>query len=258
MGGLVRRYYRMCGGRPLSNDGNMNVPLAGAKHVGKLILVGTPDGGLVYPLRQLRDGFKLAPLLPRIDAAVVATMPSAYELLPRAEDAAFIDEHSCPIDIGDAAVWKSLGWGLCNPAQIAGLQDLLPGVLDPGLRREIATQHLVKILRNANAFHRPMSASGKLPGGVEIHGFAGDAILPGSRVQVNAKGEPEIIDWIPGDGSVARKPVLMNRRTTAQSVDRPSSPIPRVNSHFVFTGHAEMTSDPAFVDNLLHLLLERP
>lgn len=258
MGGLVGRYYLMYGAKPLSSDGNMNVTWAGTKYVEKLILVGTPNGGSVYPLEHLRDGFKLAPFLPGIDPAVVATMPSVYELLPRTEDAAFIDEHSRPINLEDPTVWKSLGWGLYDPKQDVVLQDLLPDVPDPEMRREIATGHLAKMLRNASAFHRAMNASGKPPAGVEIHCFAGDAISTGSRVQVNAHGEPVIIDWIPGDGSVTRKSVLMDRRLPTQAGQRLNSPIRWTDSHFVFSNHIEMTSDPAFVDNVLHLLLERP
>lgn len=258
MGGLIARYFLMYGKQPLSPDGNMKVTWAGAKHVEKLIMVGTPNAGSVYPVQQLRDGFKLAPFLPRVDAAVVATMPSIYELLPRTEDAPVIDEHSHPLDMDDPTVWKSLGWGLCDPKQEEVLRDLLPDVPDAEMRQQIAAQHLAKMLRNAKAFHRAMGAPSQLPAGVEFHGFAGDAVATGSRVQVNAKGKPEVIDWVPGDGSVTRKSMLMDRRTAAEAGQVLKSPIPWTDNHFVFSDHLQMTRDPAFVDNVLHLLLERP
>ena len=258
MGGLVARYFLMYGSTPLSADGNMTVNWAGAKHVEKLIMVGTPNAGSVYPVQQLRDGFKLAPFLPKIDATVVATMPSIYELLPRTEDAPIIDEHSHPLDLDDPAVWQRLGWGLCDPKQADVLRDLLPDVPDAEVRQQIAAQHLTKMLRNARAFHRAMGATSRLPAGVEFHGFAGDAVATGSRVQVSAKGNPDIIDWISGDGSVTRKSMLMDRRTLAEAGQVLKSPIPWTDNHFVFSDHLQMTSDPAFVDNVLHLLLERP
>lgn len=258
MGGLVARYFLMYGSAPLSAEGNMDVTWAGAKHVEKLVMVGTPNGGSVYPLQQLHEGYKLARLLPRIDAAVIATMPSTYELLPRAEDAAIIDEHSRPIDVDDPAVWKDRQWGLCDPSQDAVLQDLLPDVPDPESRQKIALEHLAKMLRNGRAFHRAMDRSSRPPAEVEIHGFAGDAVLTGSRVQVSSEGKLDVIDWIPGDGSVTRKSMLMDQRTAAEAGQRLKSPIPWTGTQFVFSDHLRMTRDPAFVDNVLYLLLEKP
>jgi tRNA pseudouridine-54 N-methylase len=37
-----------------------------------------------------------------------------------------------------------------------------------------------------------------------------------------------------------------------------TSPIRWSNAHFIFSDHIGMTHDPAFVDNVLHLLMERP
>lgn len=258
MGGLVARYFMMYGGRPLSLDGKMPMTWAGAKHVEKLVMVGTPNDGSVYPVQQLKEGFKLAPFLPRLDSAVIGTMPSIYELLPAAHTQSVIDADSRPIAINDPAVWPSLGWGLADPKQDQVLQDLLPDATSPEARREIASRHLAKMLRNASAFHRAIEAPGRPPAGVEIHAFAGDAVSTGSRVQVTKAGVPEIIDWIPGDGSVTRRSMLMDRRTEAQAGDRLKSPISWTGAHFVFADHVHMTSDPAFVDNVLHLLLERP
>lgn len=258
MGGLVARYFLMYGGRPLSPDGTMPVTWAGAEHVEKLVMIGTPNSGSIYPLQQLSGGFRLASLLPRMESAVIATMPSIYELMPRAEDQAVIDADSRAIAIYDPAAWTGLGWGLADPAQERVLQDLLPDVADPQERRQLARDHLAKMLRNARAFHRAMNSAARPPAGLEIHAFAGDAVSTGSRAQVGADGVPEIIDWIPGDGTVTRRSVLMDRRTPAEAGLRLKSPIAWTDAHFVFSDHARMTSDPAFIDNVLHLLLERP
>lgn len=258
MGGLVARYFMMYGGRPLSSDGRMPVTWAGAKHVEKLVMVGTPNDGSAYPVQQLREGFKLAPFLPRLESAVIGTMPSIYELLPNANSQSVIDADSRPIAIDDPSVWLRLGWGLADPKQDKVIQDLLPETTSQEERREIASKHLAKMLRNASAFHRAMEAPSRLPAGVEIHAFAGDAVSTGSRVQVTRDGVPEIIDWIPGDDSVTRRSMLMDRRTQAQAGGRLKSPIPWTSANFVFADHVHMTSDPAFVDNVLHLLLERP
>lgn len=258
MGGLVARYFLMYGGKPLQPEGRMPVTWAGARHVEKLVMVGTPSDGSVYPIQQLVEGFQLAPLLPRLDAAVIATMPSIYELLPPSHARAVIDADSQPLAMENRSVWESLGWGLADPGQDEVLQDLLPGVATPKARREIALGHLAKMLRNASAFHRAMEVTAVPPAGVELHAFAGDAVSTGSRVQVSKDLSPEIIDWIPGDGSVTRRSMLMDRRTAEQAGDRLKSPISWTGSHFVFSDHVNMTSDSAFVDNVLHILLERP
>ncbi len=258
MGGLIARYYAMYGKRPLAPGGNMAVTWAGARHPDKLIMVGTPNDGSIYPVQQLREGYKLAPLLPRIPAAVIATMPSMYELLPRSEAGAVIDKDSKPIAIFQTESWEKLDWGLANPERDETLSKLLPDIADPQERRKIATAHLSKMLSNARDFHHAMNVEATPPASLEIHAFAGDAVSTASRAQVGADGVPVLIDYLPGDGVVTRKSMLMDRRGKGSEGGRLQSPIRWTHSQFVFSDHKKMTSDPAFVDNVLHLLLERP
>lgn len=258
MGGLVARYYLMYGGRPLDPGGEMPVTWAGARHVEKLIVIGTPNGGSVYPFKDLDEGFRLSPLVPRFTAAVIGTMPSVYELLPPEQDGKLIDEHSRPIPYYDVAEWERRGWGLLDPAHADDLAALMPETPGPAERRERAREHLAKLLGNAKAFHRAINRESRPPPGLELYSFAGDAVSTGSRLQVSAEGKMEIIDWIPGDGTVTRASVLRDLRKPDQAAERLVSPIPWTASYFVFTDHVTMTADPAFVDNVLHLLLERP
>lgn len=258
MGGLIARYYLMYGGRPLDAKGEMPVTWAGARHVDKLIVVGTPNGGSVYPFHDIKEGFRLSPVVPRFKAAAIGTMPSVYELLPPEQDGALIDEHSHPIPYYDVAEWERRGWGLLDPAHADDLAALMPETTEAAERHRRARDHLSKLLHNARAFHRAINRESRLPSGLELHSFAGDAVKTGSRVQVSAGGEMQIIDWIPGDGTVTRASVLRDLRKPDQAAGRLVSPIPWTSSYFVFTDHVSMTSDPAFVDNVLHLLLERP
>ena len=258
MGGLVARYYLMYGGRPLNSTGDMQVTWAGARHVDKLIVVGTPNGGSVYPFKDLAEGFKLSPILPTFQPAVIGTMPSTYELLPPGQDGPLIDEHSDPIDYYDVAEWEHRNWGLLDPKQDGVLAELMPDVADASERRRRARGHLDKLLRNARAFHRAMSCACRPPDNLELHAFIGDSVMTGSRVQVDAGGGMEIIDLIAGDGSVTRQSVLRDLRRPDEMAQRMKSPIPWTGTHFVFSNHVQMTADPAFVDNVLHLLLERP
>jgi len=258
MGGLVGRYYLMYGGRALAEEGRMIPGWEGAKHVEKLIMVGTPNDGSIYPLPQLLEGYKLAPFLPKIDAAVVGTMPSMYELLPPAGLNAVIDKNSKPVPILESEPWEWCGWGLVDPEQDSVLIDLLPGVDSRAERSAIARRHLSKMLANARAFHRAIGAGGKPPAGTEIHAFAGDSESTASRAQLDAKGVLQLIDYVPGDGVVTRKSMLGDKRDATQAGQRLRSSIPWSDVNFVSSDHKGMTRDPAFVDNVLHLLLERP
>jgi pimeloyl-ACP methyl ester carboxylesterase len=258
MGGLVARYHLMYGGRPLARDGNMPVDWSGSRHVEKLIVVGTPNGGSVYPVKDLQNGFQLAPLLPRMPAAVIASMPSVYELLPPGPDQALTDESGAAFDYYDVAEWDRRGWGMLAPAQDETLAVLLPDIHDAAGRRRKAVAQLEKLLHNARAFHRAINRPGRPPEGLEIHAFAGDAMWTASRARILADGGVEFTGWTPGDGSVTRASVLRDLRTPGEAARRLHGPIPWEHAHFVFSDHVKMTSDPAFVDNVLHLLLEKP
>lgn len=258
MGGLVARYYLMYGDRALSSSGDMPVTWAGAKHVEKLIVVGTPNGGSIYPFHDIIDGFRLSPLLPHFKAVAIGTMPSVYELLPPESDGAIIDEHSQPIAYYDVAEWERRGWGLLDPECADDLAALMPETPDLIERQRIARGHLSKLLLNARAFHQAINRPSRPPSGLELYSFAGDAVKTGSRMQVSADGGMQIIDWIAGDESVTRASVLRDLRKPNQVAQRLTSPIPWTASYFVFTDHVGMTADPAFVDNVLHILLERP
>lgn len=258
MGGLLARYHLMYGGRRLSADGQMPVTWAGARRVEKLILVGTPNGGSVYAYENLNEGLKLSSLLPTIKPAVIGTMPSAYELLPPEGDGALIDEHSNPIRYYDVAEWERRGWGLMNPEQDEVLAELMLSVGDQVERRARARGQLGKLLTNARAFHRAINRSVRPPEGVEIFAFAGDAVSTASRLQEEKDGELVLIDWIAGDGTVTRKSVMRDQRGPDEAGSSLKGPIKWTGAHFVFSDHVKMTGDPAFVDNVLYLLLERP
>ncbi len=257
MGGLVARYYMMFGGRSLEG-GDMAVTWAGAKHVSKVIMVGTPNDGSVYPLQQLREGFKLAAFVPKIPPAVIATMPGLYELLPTPDLDALIDKDSNPLPAFSEATWERFQWGLADPKQGEVLKTLLPDVPSQAEQRRIAIRYLAETLRDAKAFRRAISQKGNPPAGTTFHAFVGDSESTASRAQVGDDGKPILIDYVAGDGVVTRRSALADRRSKSRAGHRLNGPVPWRDVNFIFTDHVAMTSDPAFTDNVLHLLLERP
>ena len=85
MGGLVARYFLRYGATPLPADGSLpEVTWAGAEQIDRLVCVGTPSLGSMDALQNLVSGFSPGGvLLPTFDRALLGTMTSIYQLLPR-------------------------------------------------------------------------------------------------------------------------------------------------------------------------------
>lgn len=251
MGGLVARYYLMFGDAPPPSDGSRpQVTWAGAKHVRRLIQVGTPNSGSAQALLQLRNGMALSPLVPRFQAAVIGTMPAAYELLPRAADQPLIDEMGNPLDPFDLTVWQRYRWGLADPAQDKYLQQLLPDVTDRATRLDIALDHQRKSLAAAKAFHTALDCRCTLPPGLTMHAFVANASPTVSQVRVSPDGTLTSITHQPGDNTVTVRSAL------SLTPDEKSGPIPWTSIHTIHSSHMTMPIQSEFIRQLLDLLLE--
>ncbi len=261
MGGLVARYYLMYGTTDLPEGSERPEPTwAGAQHIDKVVLVGTPNAGSVSAFTQLVDGVVLAPILPKYEPAVIGTMPAVYQLLPRARHAAVVtsDERQASIDFLDAPVWERMGWGLASPEQDRVLRVLLPDVPDAARRREIALDHLGKCLARAKKFHESLDVPTSLPRGLELYLIAGDAVPTSAVAEADpANGRVRIAHRRPGDGTVLRSSALMDERIGGPWTPGLQSPISWTGVYFMFTDHLGLTNDPHFADNILYLLLEQ-
>jgi pimeloyl-ACP methyl ester carboxylesterase len=262
MGGLVTRYYLRYGAQDLREDGSPpELTWAGAEHVERAILVGTPNAGSVYALIQLIEGIRFAPLLPSYGPGILGTMTAIYELMPRARHGALVDleDRSVKLDPFDPALWERLGWGLASPRNDEELKALLPEAPDAAARRRIALDHLRKCLERARGFNEALDRPARPPEGLELCLFAGDAVPTPAVLGVDQKtGAVRVLETAPGDGTVPRTSALMDERVGSEW--RPSlvSPVDWSRVTFLFTDHLGMTGDPAFTDNVLYLLLEDP
>ena len=114
MGGLVLRYYLRYGTQPLPDDGSLpELTWAGARNVGCAIIIGTPNAGSVLSLKQLIEGVNYVSLItPTYRPAVLGSMPSIYQLLPRVRHNRVVNADTGePIDFMDPEVWRRYGWG---------------------------------------------------------------------------------------------------------------------------------------------------
>ncbi len=262
MGGLLTRYYLQYGAADLPTDGSLPpVTWAGAAHVHRAILIGTPNAGSADALVQLVEGRRFAPILPRYQAAVLGTMPSIYQLLPRARHGAVVvgpEPDAPPLDVLDPAVWERFGWGLAAEHDPV-LSWLLPDVPDPAARRQIARDHLRKVLARTNQFHAALDRPATPPAGLDLHLFAGDAKPTASRLAVDpASGRVTVREQGPGDGTVLRTSAVLDERVGRPWTPGLASPIMWSSITFLFSDHLALTQDLGFTDNLLFRLLDSP
>lgn len=261
MGGLVSRYFLRYGRAPLPEDGGPpKLTWAGAELVEKLILVGTPNAGSAKAIKQMVRGADFAPTLPGYEPALLGTMPSIYQLLPRGRHGALREAETGEVidDLYDPALWERMGWGLAAPDQDKVLRVLLPEFDRPEERRRIALDHQAKCLAKARQFAAAMDKPAAPPKGTSIHLFIGDAVQTPAVLEASSDGRIRVLDKKPGDGTVLRSSVLMDERVGGEWHPMLVSPIKTAGVHFVFTDHLGMTKDPGFSDNVLYLLLEAP
>lgn len=252
MGGLVARYYLRYGNQVLPEDGSLPVlNWAGARRINQLILVGTPNRGSTQALVELQEGMQLAKGLPHFPAAVVGTMPAAYQLLPRPQDAqVLLDGH--PVNFLDPRHWIANGWGLADPKRQRELQRLLPQS-GPHERQQIAQEHLAKCLSMARQFHASLDVVAPLPPGTEIHLFAGDAKKTLSELRYDSNGFHPLEIKTAGDGTVTRASAASEYKS---ATGRRQRGIKFDSETFIESGHVGLTRDRIFVDNVLNRLLK--
>jgi len=260
MGSLVARYYLRYGAADLPEDGSLPpVTWEGAKHVEHLVVIGPPNAGSVETLTILVDGLKPAPLLSTYPAAIVGTMPSVYQLLPRSRHRPLLDVKGQPVpDVFDPALWERHGWGLADPSQANLLAKLLPDIADAQERRRVALDHQRKVLARAKQLTAALDVPAMPPPSIRLLLVAGDSMSTMSTAQIQPNGKLKIVAYAPGDGVVLRRSALMDEREEKKLGSRLASPIGWSQVLFIFSDHLGMTKDPAFVDNILYFLLESP
>ncbi len=262
MGGLVLRYYLRYGTQPLPDDGSLPaLTWAGAANVEQAILVGTPSAGSVLALQQLVDGVSYSPITPEYRPAVIGTMPSIYQLLPRDRHARVVsDDSGEPVgSLFDTATWERNGWGLADPSQDRYLAWLLPEVADPADRRRIALEHLRKCLARADQLHRSLDLPATPPDGLLLSLVLGDSERTPSVLGVDSgSGRVRVREFAPGDGTVTRASALMDERIGGRFEARLRSPVRWSQVQFIGADHIALTSHPSFVNALLYTLLEKP
>lgn len=265
MGGLIAHYYLRYGEADLPADGSApEVTWAGAREVDRLVQVGTPNFGAIDALRQLYEGFKPAFLLPRFHPAILGTMPSVYQLLPRTRHGVVIEPSGevANADLLDPDLWVKNGWGLADPDGDRVLAWLLPDEKDAAARRRKAIEYMTWCLDRARRFHASVDQPASAPPRTRLYLFAADGEPTVARALLRQRGDrlvPTFTDplcLMPGDITVPRYSALGDERTGSQYLPWLTSPLPWTSVTFLSDDHVGLTRNPHFVDNLLFVLLE--
>ena len=258
MGGLVARYYLLYGDADLPADGSMpKVTWKGARNIGKVIVVGTPNAGYLDAFTELVEGMVFAPGVPRIEPAVVGTWSTLYEMMPFPSLEMVVDEKGKPLDLYNPDLWIQMKWGLADPRQNRELAKLLPGVTSSEKRRGIALDHLRKSLERAKQFALAVGVDAVPPKGLGLHLFVGESIMTNGRASVEeTTGRVKIVKQVPGDGKVAARSALFPK----DSEGKDQGPFIGSRIHwdsvtFLFAAHMGITRDPVFISNMLYILL---
>ncbi|HEX8706761.1 MAG TPA: hypothetical protein VF723_00745 [Pyrinomonadaceae bacterium] len=193
MGGLVARYAARYGDEDLPPDGVRPVPTwAGAAHINKIIMFGTPNEGSADAFATLLEGYSVieglrrVPLLNRFSRKViltredVVTCPSIFQLLPHSASVRFLDEQLRPleIDLYDPAVWREHGWSAISDP------DFRQRYETGKLRRPDATfrggslaeldRYFAAALARARRFHEALNVMVDRQSPVPLFAFGGD------------------------------------------------------------------------------------
>lgn len=275
MGGLIGRYYMRYGETPLPDDANAPDPAitwAGAKNVGKLIQVGTPNAGYLDTVIELVNGLRLQPGAPLYPTAVIGTFPSFYEMMPFPQFAAVrkaipgkTEEESVArgeaVDLYDLNTWIKYKWGLANPDADADLQWLLPDVKTAQERRYVALEHLQKCLNSAKRIASMLSTPDPEGSDVFQMVFIGDSVPTSSVALADENGGLRVVCYDSGDGKVS----AVSARADLRNPDVPGawgirmeSPVRWKGVVHVSGAHMGITLAPDFIHNMRFYLVQFP
>ena len=275
-GGLIARYYIKYGDAPLSPEGEPARPtMAGARHVGKVVMVGTPNRGCLEALKILHLGLKkvFRPIRPE----VVFTMPSVYQMLPPPQEIRFANAagEPIPLDLYDAATWEHEGLSFFSAAAQERIREAsrkTPGGSDMASLNATHRAFLARMLSSARRFQQALDAPAAGEESISYHAFGADCnpTLKAAMI-VEKDGRHDIhfdedalgeglraklakLFYGPGDGTVLMRSLLAIPDNPEGSSARDDA-MEFETAFFVCAEHGVLPNNPIFQNNLLYLLL---
>ena len=263
MGGLLARYYAMYGGKllPESETAPFPVTWEGARDLGKVIMIGTPNAGYADTLLELNRGLRLVSASPAYPKALIGTFVSYYQMLPDPSCRAVRYEDGSDVDYFSEKTWEHFRWGLLDPEQDVWLRQILPDTPTAEGRRAVALDHLKKCLTRARQFKKALvpAAAPPQPDELKFYLIAGDAVLTNQVLEVDRKtGGIKVLRTETGDGKILASSALFDRRNAENWRWQMDSPIRWQGVMFFQGGHMGIMNSPVFGSNLSFILAGIP
>lgn len=270
MGGLITRYYSRYGTQDVLDDNDFPVNMAGAANIRKAILLGTPNLGSVKALQGFIKGYEIE--LQSVSTETLATMPSAYQLLPHPINDWILNHNGEALDrdLFSARLWQRFEWSIHHP-------DIKAKIIKQRGEAHYHTlsRYFEKRLERARRFVWSLTVPlQQTP--VKFVMFGGTCQLTPARAIVEeVNGEsvlrlyPEELEnplpsvdynalmLEPGDGTVTKASFLARDKLDPTAPRHRYSFFPMAYSFFLCEGHETLTGNINFQDNLLNILLER-
>ena len=269
------RYYVRYGGNDVLDQTSFRPNYHGAAKIRKVVLFGAPNLGSVSALQNFMKGYKIPVGFGTIPVEVLATMPSAYQLLPHPDRDWMITPEGKKFtrDLYSAEIWREYRWSIFDPVVRKRISRWFVDETEAQRYLRTLEKFFEKQLRRGRNFHRALSVPlERLT--VRYVVFGGDCELTPARClieQVNGKTvvkllPGEVVNRVPGidyrrlmlepgDGRVT-KPSLLARNALDPSVPgMDSDTFPLAYSVFLCVEHSQLTRDISFQDNLLNVLL---
>ena len=295
MGGLIARYAAEYGETDLPSDGVAPVPTwAGAVHINKILMFGTPNEGAADAFVTLLDGYSITDgrharlrLLTNLGPEDNFTAPSLFQLMPHSGSVRFLDSDLKPIevDLYDPNTWRKYGWGAPN---------------DPDYRRRFVSRrqvgkaahqtdptledldgYMAAVIHRAQRFQEALDAPLEGEKSVVLLAFGGDCEdtlnspviirdekanrwvtmteakqIKSSTGRLISKKEMIAAMYAPGDGRVTRRSLLAENLVSHQS----GSPFVKAGLPFAYAvfacdRHGELQNNKNLQDNALTALV---
>jgi len=274
MGGIVSRYLLEFGTEDVLDRDDPPITMAGASKINRLILLGTPSLGSANTVENMIEGAKI--VVERISPETLATLPSAYQLLPNSDRKPLLGLDGRPLrmdeadgasperDIFDVSTWRDLRWSVFSPELVSKMGPS---------RTELLQRYFARHLSRAGNLQRALQRE-QPDSSVKLIVFGADCLLTPARVLVEPDKEhmaprfrPEDIkhplpdhpyDELtrePGDGLVTKASLLGRQSLDPTVPNRGGFPISF--SFFLCAEHSDIPGNINFQDNLLNAILSR-
>lgn len=200
LGGLVARYALMYGDIALGEDGPLPpVTWAGARQIGTLFLVATPNEGTFIALKRLEKGIFYSGGRGAFSRETLFSFPSVFDVIP-ADLPPLVDGEGRALSfrLDDPDDWERLGWSVVDEGD-----DASP------IPRDALRAHLVRELKRSARLRTALDQHASTPNPATVYGVAGlSRSVQRTALVTKKKGKMKVrFDPPPGTGALL-KPLL--------------------------------------------------